>query len=108
MTDPINSLRNLNLNSAYKPQWQAGDSPYAQPLGDFMPQGNTEVDPFQGTQWGQYLDALGAKKPGGVGLSDRGEAPGQMLPTDNTHMEPGFSPLDPRRSIANLQRLGNF
>ena len=58
--------RNLNLNEAYQPPWDQTDAMQAGALGDFMPQGNTNFDPFQGTQWGRYLDTLSEQAPGGI------------------------------------------
>ena len=59
---PLQGLRNLNLNDAYLPQWeQPASAPHV-----IVPQGNTAFDPFQGTRWGQWLDAAGAGDPGGI------------------------------------------
>jgi hypothetical protein len=74
--------RNANLNDAYQPPWEpvSGVDPIA------GPQGDTRIDPFAGTEWGQFLDTLGASDPGGAHLG-RNPLPG--LPTATAMPEPG-------------------
>lgn len=55
--------RNANLNDAYQPPWDQTDAMQLASTADFMPQGDTRIDPFQGTQWGRWLDTL---PPGGI------------------------------------------
>lgn len=61
-TDP----RNRNLNAAFMPKWQARPE-----LASVNPgaSGDTQFDPFLGSQWGDWLDAIGAKTAGGARLA---------------------------------------
>src|SRR5258706_14454359 len=74
--NPLDALRNTNLNSAYQPKWQPPDM--MNPV--VVPQGNTQFDPFHGTGWGQWLDAAGAGDPNGVKMG------GGPSPTDSTQL----------------------
>lgn len=65
---PIDYLRNLKLNSAFAPPWEA---PASAP-GVMVPQGNTNFDPFLGSGWDRALDAMGASEPGGVNAAMQG------------------------------------
>lgn len=56
------SNRNRFLNRAFLPAGPEVDVPDT--VG--VPQGDTNYDPFLGTGWGEMLDALGAKAPGGI------------------------------------------
>jgi len=61
MIDP----RNAQLNAAYQPKTAVPTDPTM--VG--VPEGDTNYDPFLGTGWGGLLDAMGAKKPGGIKMS---------------------------------------
>lgn len=82
MANPFNEPRNRNLNSAYTPDWQDPDpegtqTQYVLPSDN----GDTRFDPFMGSQWGKWLDALGASNPGGAALGvQKGQKGGGMLP----------------------------
>ncbi len=54
--------RNRHLNSAFLPAGPDVDIPDTVGTGA----GDTNFDPFLGTGWGEMLDALGAKNPGGI------------------------------------------
>jgi hypothetical protein len=70
--------RNANLNAAFLPA--GGDPNIPDTVG--VPQGDTNFDPFLGTGWGQFLDALGASKPGGVKIGPTPKTPsGSVLST---------------------------
>jgi hypothetical protein len=82
--NPIDGLRsasprNRNLNAAYAPQWA---DPGAPATVDPGPSGDTQFDPFQGTGWDRWLDAAGAKQPGGMNLGSVKGGPREhdMLP----------------------------
>jgi len=59
---PNQQLRNQNLNPAFNPRWMVPEG--APEVA--VPQGNTQFDPFIGTGWGNWFDAAGASKPGGM------------------------------------------
>ena len=75
MSSPLDGLamatprtgRNQNLNDAYQPPWDQSDAmqPY-NGMASMIPQGDTRFDPFEGTQWGRWLDTMGASDPGGA------------------------------------------
>lgn len=93
--------RNLYLNAAFWPQGQAPDTGTSV----IVPQGNTQFDPFQGTGWGDWLDAAGAGDPGGIkmaplkGLKDPGFGTGTS-PAQNA--SPG-AVQNPAGALAGLQ-----
>lgn len=60
------SARNQNLNAAYVPKW---DVPADLPLNYVAGlHGDTQFDPFLGSGWGDWLDAIGASNAGGTKL----------------------------------------
>lgn len=57
-----NEIRNMNLHPAFQPSWEPPE--FAPQV--VVPQGDTSVDPFRGSRWGDFFDAMGAKEPGGA------------------------------------------
>lgn len=67
MHQSLDSLRgrNRNLNAAYLPPWEVPANDPSMAL-DPGTSGDTNFDPFMGSGWGTFLDALGANEPGGA------------------------------------------
>lgn len=61
----LDTGRDLNLHPLFRAPWKQRqfEAPAV-----IVPQGNTSFDPFLGTGWGEWLDAMGASDPEGANL----------------------------------------
>lgn len=99
--DPIQSLRNLKLNSAFAPPWdQSNAMGIVNHQGDFNPMGNTQFDPFVGTQWGNWLDASGAGAPGGISIGSKQKKSDPLAGLKSAAPMPGMV-TDPITGVVN-------